>query len=51
MSPVLLLLAVVSAPSATNTLAGRVTNPDGQAIANARVDIWTGRPKVGVGSL
>jgi protocatechuate 3,4-dioxygenase beta subunit len=51
MSPVLLLIAVVAAPSAPDTLAGRITDPDGQPIANARVDIWTGRPKVGIGTL
>ncbi|HRX80245.1 MAG: hypothetical protein H6821_15180 [Planctomycetaceae bacterium] len=51
MSPVLLFLAVVAAPAAPDSLLGRITDLDGQAIAGARVDIWTGRPKVGVGTL
>jgi|GEM_PF-5821057 hypothetical protein len=51
MSPALLLLAIVAAPAELDTLAGRITDTEGQPIANARVDIWTGRPKVGIGTL
>lgn len=46
----LILLAALSAP-APDTLRGRITDLDGEAIADVRVDIWTARPKVGIGTL
>lgn len=51
MSSILILMTAVSLAPTTGTLHGRITDADGKAIADARVDIWTARPKVGVGSL
>ena len=47
----LLLTAVAAASSDTATLVGRITAADGTPVADARVDIWTARPKVGIGTL
>ena len=51
MSSILILLTALSANPTESTLAGRITDDDGRAIADARVDIWTARPRVGVGAL
>ena len=51
MSSTLILLAALSAAATPDTLRGRITDLGGEPIAEARVDIWTGRPKVGVGTL
>jgi hypothetical protein len=51
MPSTLILLAALSAAPTSDTLYGRIMDSDWGAIAGARVDIWTARPKVGVGTL
>lgn len=51
MSSLLLCVAALSAIPLPGVLTGRITDTDGQAIAGARVDVWTAKPKIGPGSL
>jgi protocatechuate 3,4-dioxygenase beta subunit len=50
MSSVLICLVAISAAPPPGTLVGRITDAEGRSIGDARVDLWTARPKVGVGS-
>jgi hypothetical protein len=50
MSAILICFTAISVIPEPGTLSGQVTDDSGRPIAGARVDIWTGRPKVGIGS-